>query len=606
MPRRTRVSAPALPARNSLPARASQLAREAIAWPAGIAGACALILAVGCAAPEGSAPPAADETAADLVLLGGTIVTLEEGAPQVEALAAKDGRIVALGTRAEVESRIGDATEVIELAPGELAIPGFIEGHGHFMGIGDSAIQLDLRGAESWQAIVDQVAAAVADTPPGQWIRGRGWHQEKWQTAPEPAVEGFPVHDSLSAISPDHPVLLTHASGHAVFVNAKALELGGVDASTADPPGGEILHQPDGAPSGLLRETAAGLVQRARSADGTPPPEEVERMISLAAQEVLSHGITSFHDAGSSFEVVDALAAAADAGGLRVRLWMMIRASNDELRARLPSYKGARDADGWVRVGGIKLSIDGALGSRGAWMLEPYSDATHTAGLNLVPIEEARETADIAIETGTQLCIHAIGDRANREVLDIFEDAFKAYPDKRDLRWRVEHAQHLHLDEIPRFAKLGVIASMQGVHCTSDGPWVPDRIGDQRAEEGAYVWRKLADSGALIVNGTDAPVESVSAIASFDASIGRRMKGGERFYPDQRMEREEALRTYTINAAQSVFEEAEKGSLAVGKLADVAVLSQNILTVEEPAIADTTVRYTIVGGEVVYRGDGAR
>lgn len=557
------------------------------------------LIAAACGAPS-SDEPAAPLTAADLVIVGGTIVPVDGEHETIEALAARDGRIVAAGSRADVEAWIGEQTKLIELADDQLAIPGLIEGHGHFVGIGDAAIQLDLRTASNWQDIVDQVAAAAAETPAGQWIRGRGWHQDKWQGAPSPAVEGFPIHDSLSAAAPDHPVLLTHASGHATFVNAMAMTRAGIDASTPDPPGGEILRDGDGRATGLLRETASGLVAQAYSADASAQEGELRRMIELASAHVLENGITSFQDAGSSFAVVDALAVAADDGALGPRLWMMIRAPNPVLRAQIADYKGDRDQAGLVRVGGIKLSIDGALGSRGAWLLEPYSDAPHTHGLNLVPVEVADETADIAAEADVQLCIHAIGDRANREVLDLFERAFARHPRTDERRWRVEHAQHLHPEDIPRFAALGVVASMQGVHCTSDGPWVPERIGDARAESGAYMWRALADSGALIVNGTDAPVEHVSPIASYYASVSRVLPDGSRFYPDQRMGRLEALETYTINAAKSVFEDQEKGSLEVGKLADVTVLSKNILTVDEASIPGTRVLFTIIGGEVLY------
>ncbi|RMH19644.1 MAG: amidohydrolase [Acidobacteria bacterium] len=553
-----------------------------------------LPLALIACAPEEKPPPA------DLVLFGGTILTLEEAQPEASALAARDGRIVAVGDRAAVEPLIGDGTEVIDLA-GATAIPGFIEGHGHFMGIGDAQIQLDLRAARRWQEIVDQVAAAVAEAAPGEWIRGRGWHQDKWDEPPSPAVEGFPVHDSLSAVSPDNPVILTHASGHASFVNAKAMTLAGIDRTTPDPPGGEILRDRRGRPTGLLRETAAGLVQRARSQDGAPPAGEARRMIELASAECLRNGITSFQDAGSPFPVIDLLKQAADDGLLGVRLWIMVRDSNDELRAKLAGYKVAGYAGGMLSVGGIKLSIDGALGSRGAWLLEPYDDAPHTSGLNLIPLESARETAEIAIDHGVQLCIHAIGDRANREVLNLYQETFAAHPDKRDLRWRIEHAQHLHPDDVPRFAELGVIASVQAIHCTSDAPWVPDRIGERRAAEGAYVWRKLLDSGAVLINGTDAPVEPVSPIGSFYAAVSRRLADGTRFYPEQRMTRQEALESYTKNAAWAVFEEDDKGTLAPGKLADVTVLSQNLLTVAEEDIPRTEVLYTIVGGRVAYR-----
>jgi predicted amidohydrolase YtcJ len=537
---------------------------------------------------------------ADLVLLGGRIVTVDGAGRVAEALAARGGKIVALGTRAEVEPYAGDGTEVIELE-GRLAIPGFIEGHGHFLSLGDSRIQLDLTKAADWGQIVDQVAQAAADAAPGEWIRGRGWHQDKWNSVPEPAVEGFPVHDALSAASPDNPVLLTHASGHALFANAKAMELAGIDADTADPPGGEILRDAKGRATGLFRETAQGLIGRARSADGGTPPEELRRMARLASDECLAKGVTSFQDAGSDFEEIEFLRGLAAEDALGVRLWMMVRDSNQALREKLAAAKTRAEGDSHFAVGGIKLVIDGALGARGAWLLEPYSDSPESTGLNLVPLDVARETAEIAIENGVQLCIHAIGDRGNREVLDLFEETFAAHPEKTGLRWRVEHAQHLNPDDIPRFAELGVIASMQAVHCTSDGPWVPDRLGDKRAEEGAYVWRKLIDSGAVVMNGTDVPVEDVDPIANFYSAVTRKMRNGKTFYPDQRMSREEALESATIKAAYGAFEEAIKGSLEVGKLADVVVLSKDVMTVPEDEIPSARVLTTIVGGKVVHR-----
>ncbi len=534
---------------------------------------------------------------ADLVLKGGKIVTVDDGNPEVEALAARDGMIVALGTSAEIAAYIGDNTEVIELE-GQLAVPGFIEGHGHFMSLGDAKIQLDLRSANSWQDILDQVARAAAEAAPGEWIRGRGWHQEKWTGTPQPNVEGFPVHASLSALTPDNPVLLTHASGHALFANAKAMALAGVDATTPDPPGGEILKDTQGQPMGLFRETAEELIHNALSSSSE---DEGRKMAQLASEECLAKGITSFQDAGSSFDEVALLRQLADEGELGVRLWMMIRASNEALAANLAAAKTVAEGDSHFAVGGIKLSIDGALGSRGAWLLEPYSDSPASTGLNLVPVDVAQETAELAIEHGVQLCIHAIGDRANREVLDLFEGAFAAHPDKKDLRWRVEHAQHLHLDDIPRFVELGVIASMQSVHCTSDGPWVPDRLGDQRSEEGAYVWQKLMQSGAVVMNGTDVPVEDVDPIANFHSAVTRLMSNGSQFYPDQKMSRMEALKSATANAAYGVFEEHLKGSLEVGKLADITVLSKDIMTVPDDEISTASVVFTIVGGKVAYR-----
>ena len=553
-------------------------------------------LLLGCA-PTTDDGAGATSDAADLVITGGKIITVDDANPEVEALAAKDGKIIALGSAEEIAAHVGESTRVVELAEGQVAIPGFIEGHGHFMGLGDFRSQLDLRSATSWQDIVDQVAAAAAELPAGSWIRGRGWHQDKWSAPPEPNLEGFPLHASLSDAAPDHPVLLTHASGHALFANAKAMELAGIDGATPDPQGGEILHDAAGAPTGLFRETAQSLIHAARG-EG-PSVDELTRAARLAAEESLAKGVTSFQDAGSAFETVDFLrqvTAAEDWVG--PRLWMMVRDSNEALESRLAEVVEATRDDDVLTVAGIKLSIDGALGARGAWLLEPYTDSPESTGLNLVPIPVAERTAEIAQEVGVQLCIHAIGDRANREVLDLFE---RALGDKvgEDHRWRIEHAQHLHLDDIPRFAELGVVASMQAVHCTSDGPWVPDRLGDQRSEDGAYVWRKLIDAGVVVSNGTDAPVEDVDPLASYYSSVSRLMANGERFYPDQVMTRLEALRSYTLSAAFAAFEDDVKGSLEVGKLADVVVLSQDILTVPEESIPDTQVVHTIVGGEVV-------
>ena len=440
------------------------------------------------------------------------------------------------------------------------------------------------------------VAAAVAESEPGVWIEGRGWHQEKWDRPPERSVQGLPTHHSLSAISPDNPVLLRHASGHAVFANAKAMELGGVTAATEAPAGGEILRDEAGEPIGVFRETAGALVSRQTA----PDEGEMRRMVELAGEESLAKGITSFQDAGTALEGVALFRTLADEGKLPVRLWVMIRDRNERLEGALADARVVGYGGNMLTVRAIKHSIDGALGSHGAWLLEPYTDLPESTGLNTTPVETIEESARLALKHGYQLCVHAIGDRANRETLDLFERFYGERPEE-DLRWRVEHAQHLSLDDIPRFAELGVIASMQAVHCTSDGPWVPDRLGEQRSEDGAYVWRKLLESGAVVTNGTDVPVEDVNPIASFYSAVTRRMRGGEVFYGDQVMTREEALHSYTLAPAYGAFEEDLKGSLEVGKLADVTVLSQDILTIPEDEILETEVVYTIVGGEIRYR-----
>ncbi|MDQ2945113.1 MAG: amidohydrolase [Acidobacteriota bacterium] len=546
---------------------------------------------------------------ADLILRNGNIVTMEAAHPSAQAIAVRGGKILAVGSDAEMKALTGPKTRVIDLG-GKLAIPGFIEGHGHFMGVGQYKMNLNLRNARNWDEIVAMVADAAKKAPPGAWILGRGWHQSKWDKTPTPNVQGFPVHADLSKVSPNNPVWLTHASGHACMVNAQALKQAEITAKTADPVGGQILKDAQGQPTGLLQERAQQLLSpayKAYTSKKTPVELEAEarKQIELATDECLSNGITTFQDAGSSLETIDLFKQEAEAGELRLRLWVMIRDSYNALAKGLPKYRMIDVGDGHLTVRAIKRQMDGALGSRGAWLIEPYSDLPSSTGLNTEPIAEIRKAAELAIANGFQLCIHAIGDRANREVLNLYESVFREHPDKADprkneLRWRDEHTQHLNPADIPRFAKLGVIASMQAIHCTSDAPYVLPRLGPQRAKEGAYVWRSLIDSGAIVTNGTDAPVEEVSPIASFYAAVSRKLKDGTRFYPEQRMTREEALRSYTLNNAYAAFEEKSKGSLAPGKLADITVLSKDIMTVPEDEIPATQVLYTIVGGKIAY------
>ena len=558
------------------------------------------MLVAGLALSARQQPPAQP---ADVVLTNARIVTVEDAQPEARAVAVRGDRIQALGSSEEIKRYVGPATEVIDVQ-GQLVIPGFIEGHGHFNGVGQAELQLKLMKTTSWDEIVAMVAEAAKNAKPGQWIYGRGWHQEKWTKKPGRNVEGFPVHDDLSRVSPDNPVLLTHASGHASFVNAKAMELSNITKITENPMGGDVLKDSAGNPTGLLRERASGLVKRGA---GEPPPTDAERaararrVLELASEEVLRKGVTSFQDAGSSFADVDLMKAMVDEGKIGVRLWVMIRENNRALAANLAKYRMIDHANGHLTVRAIKHSIDGALGPRGAWLLEPYADSPESTGLNTTPPATIVETAKLALQHNYQLCVHAIGDRANRETLDIFEKAFAGNPGKKDLRWRVEHAQHIHASDIPRFGKLGVIASMQGVHCTSDAPYVLARLGPRRAEEGAYVWQKLMKTGAVVSNGTDAPVEDVDPIASYYSTVSRRLSDGTVFFPEQRMSRLEALKSYTIHAAHAAFEEGSKGSLKPGKYADMVVLSKDIMTIPEDQIPTTEVRYTIVGGKVKYK-----
>jgi predicted amidohydrolase YtcJ len=542
------------------------------------------------------APPA------DLVLTNGRIVTVDDARPEAEAMAISRDRVQALGTAAEIKSMIGPDTKVIDLH-GQLAIPGFIESHGHFTGVGNAHLELNLMNVQSWDEIVKMVAEAVDQAKPGQWIYGRGWHQEKWTSRPVPNVEGFPTHASLDKISPNNPVVLVHASGHAAFVNGKAMELSGIRRPTESPAGGEILRDPSGDATGLLRETAQGLIKRPRLSP-QERDELLRKQLDLASKESLSKGITTFEDAGSPLETIDVMKKMVDEGALGVRLWVMVRQPNEIIAPNLARYKMIDYGNGHLTVRAIKKQIDGALGSRGAWLLAPYADKPESSGLETTKVAEIDETARLAMKNGFQLCVHAIGDRANRETLDIFERAFKANPAKKDLRWRVEHAQHISAPDIPRFGRLGVIASMQSIHCTSDAPYVLQRLGPQRAEEGAYVWQKLMKSGAVIANGTDAPVEDVDPIPNYYAAVSRKLKDGKVFYPDQRMSRMEALKSYTINGAYAGFEEDNRGSLKPGKYADVTVLSKDILKIPEDEIPTTKVVYTIVAGKIRYQASG--
>ena len=379
---------------------------------------------------------------------------------------------------------------------------------------------LELQNTKTWDEIVQMVADAAKKAKPGQWIVGRGWHQDKWTPKPQPNVNGYPTHASLDAVSPDNPVMLTHASGHGVFVNAKAMALSGITTTTPNPEGGEILRDKTGDAVGFLRERAAGLVKRG-AGEPVPTPAEAEarnrKILELADEEVTKKGITTFEDAGSPYDVIDRMKRMIDAGAMHVRLWVMARTDNDARRSRPAPRQPSDDrlrqrSTSTVRA--IKVQIDGALGSRGAWMLAPYSDKPDSTGLDTTPLDSVRATTQLAIDHTLSSCASTRSAIARtKEVLNAYEDAFrKNSKNGKDLRWRIEHAQHLSAADIPRFGQLGVIASMQAIHCTSDAPYVLARLGPQRAEEGAYVWQKLMKSGAIVTAGTDAPVEDVDPI----------------------------------------------------------------------------------------------
>ncbi len=550
----------------------------------------------------------ADPDAPDLILVGGKVVTVDPSLPEAEAVAVRGSRIEAVGSSEEIRALAGPATEVVEL-DGRLVIPGFIEGHGHFQRLGHAQTILDLTRVTTWDEMVEMVAEAAAAAEPGTWINGRGWHQERWVPAPPDAIEGVPPHDALSAVSPNNPVHLVHASGHASFANARAMELSGIDRDTPDPAGGTIVKGPDGEPTGLLRETAQRIVHAVHDAEleGRTTAEveaEFRQHIELAGVEALRHGVTTFRDAGSSFAELDLYRRAAADGILPVRLYPMVRReTNEAMERQLAEYRTTgEEYDHFLVIRSIKRQMDGALGAHGAWLLEPYADLAGSVGLVLEEPDDIRRTAELALEFDYQLNTHAIGDRANRETLDLYEEILGAAGAiDADHRWSVEHAQHLHPDDIPRFSELNVIASMQGIHGTSDGPWVLARLGEERARSGAYMWRDLLDSGAVICNGTDAPVEPISPIASFHASITREMTSGDTFFPDQAMDRMEALESYTSACAYASFMEGLIGTITPGKYADLVVLDRDILTVSPDEVAGAQVDFTIVHGEIRHR-----
>ena len=548
------------------------------------------------------------EETADVVMVNGNFYTVNADQPQAEAVAVKDGRIMQVGTTAEIEKLKGADTEVMDLK-GQFAMPGLIEGHGHFSGLGQSMLNLNFLRSASWDEIVEMVAEAAKKAKPGEWITGRGWHQEKWLQPLDRDVLGYPYHDKLSAVSPDNPVVLGHASGHGLFANSKAMELAGVSKETPNPSGGEIVRDSRGEAIGVFEERAQAIIRAAYQEYLNTLTDDQKKDtwlagIEAAQQECLENGITSFQDAGSSYQDIDWYQELAESGDLDMRLWVMLRHSHDRMKDNMVGFPIVNAGDHFFTCKAIKTEVDGALGSFGAWLLSSYDDKTEFVGQNTTPISEVEKIAALAIDHDMQLCVHAIGDKANQVVLDVMQQNFEKYPDKKDLRWRIEHAQHLDPADIPRFSELGVIASMQGIHCTSDAPFVVRRLGEERARDGAYPWRSLLDSGAKVANGTDAPVEDVDPFECLYASVTRkRVDSGLEFFPEQRMTREEALYSYTLWNAYAAFEEEDKGSLEVGKLADIVVLSKDLSTCTDAEILETKVKMTIVGGEVKFMVD---
>ena len=543
---------------------------------------------------------------ATLLIYGGPIYTVDSTQTTVEAVATKNNKILFAGSLAEAENYKTEETEIIDLE-GKTMTPGLIEGHGHFMGLGYNELNIDLINTTSYQEIVDIVAEAVKTAEPGEWITGRGWHQSKWDKLPADAVNGFQTHYKLSQVSPDNPVYLSHASGHAGFANARAMEIAGLQLLPKDGidklhiEGGEVMRDKLGQPTGIFNERAQSLIRK-HIPENTPQKDI--KAFEMAVAACHKHGITSFHDAGIGTETISLYQQMKTEKKLKVRLYSMLTGWDKDLITKWYERGPLVDPDNLLTIRSVKLNCDGALGSRGAWLLEEYTDRPDHFGHETLPMEIVKETALSGLRNGFQVCAHAIGDRANREILDRYEAAFIELPDlKTDHRFRIEHAQHIHPDDIPRFAALGVIPAMQAVHMSSDRPWAIDRLGEKRIKEGAYMWQDLLKSGIPIVNGTDVPVEPLNPIASFYASVSRKTlkglpEGG--YEPEQKMTRAQALKSYTLDAAYGAFEEKIKGSISVGKLADFTIYTQDVMQVAEDKLLETEIAMTIFDGKVVY------
>lgn len=532
---------------------------------------------------------------ADLIVTGAHVYTSDAARPLAQAFAVRGDRVAFVGSAREALTLRGPATRVLDL-PGLTVLPGITDAHVHLAGLGTALRTVDLTGTRSYDEVIQRVVARAATARPGEWIRGRGWNQMNW------ADTRFPTHEALTRAVPDNPVVLTRVDGHASLVNARALDAARITAQTRDPDGGRILRNADGSPAGVFVDAAQGLVRRVM-----PPSsrDEQHAEILAAVAEANRWGLTGIHDAGVGPGTIDIYEELARAGRYSLRNYVMIDDDSATLRryfARGPQ-RALYDGRIWLRA--IKGVADGALGSRGAALLEDYSDEPGIRGLITTPIEYLRSVAVQALRNGFQYNIHAIGDRANREALDAFEYALGQVPTA-DHRFRVEHAQIIHRQDIPRFAQLGVIPSMQGSHQSSDAPMAMNRIGWTRAQ-GAYPWRSLLNTGVVIPNGTDFPVEAVNPFIGFHALVSRQdasnwPAGG--WFPAERMTREEALLSMTLWPAYASFTEDVGGSLTPGKYADFVVLTQDIMTVAPERILETRVLMTVLGGRVVYQKEG--
>ncbi len=530
-----------------------------------------------------------------MLLVNGMVYTLSEKQPAAEAVAIGGERIIGVGTTKEITSAFR-SNQVIDLG-GKAVYPGFIDSHAHLEGLGAVLMYLDLSGTATLEEIARLVKAEAEHKKEGQWIRGRGWDQNKWH----PAV--FPTHQPLDAVSGNVPVYLKRVDGHAAWVNQKVLELAHIGRSTQDPEGGRIIRDAEGNPTGVFVDRAVEMLDAV-----LPPPTDSDRTeaIRLAVLECLKVGLTEVHDMGVDLAMLKIYARLIESGDFPFRVYAAVDGLGDTWNHFLQAGPDTAGHEGKLTVRALKMYADGALGSRGAALIQPYSDDPGNRGLTLTSTAELSQAASQCLDKGFQLCVHAIGDRANNLVLNVYEEVLSRHPAAAPrARFRVEHAQVLNQGDIPRFHRLGVLPMMQPTHCTSDMPWAEARLGAQRLA-GAYAWHSLLDQGSIIPGGSDFPVESPNPLWGFYAAITRqdhagRPEGG--WYPGQRMTRMEALRSFTIWGAYAGFQEQLKGSIEPDKWADLTVLSDDIMKVDAARILQTKVEMTIVAGSVVYRSN---
>jgi hypothetical protein len=533
---------------------------------------------------------------ADSVYLNGTIYTVDAKNPKATAMAIEDRTFLHVGTDGDARKHVGRRTSVFDLQ-GKTVLPGLIDAHLHYSAIGETKMMLDAFWKPK-EEILDAVADACKKAGEGEWIQGRGWNQEVWI----PAV--FPTKEDLDEVAPGIPVCLIRADSHAAWVNSKTLEIAGITRDTPNPAGGEIIRDAKGEATGILIDTARGLVSK------YIPSLSKERMLDalrLAQEEMVSNGLTGGHDAGCDLAMIEMLKGLYESGKLYVRLYERLRIPEGSASRHDEFYAGGKQIglyQNCLTVRGIKIAVDGALGSHGALMLQPYDDRpAGRLGNQRVDKEKLYDQVKRARQAGFQVSAHAIGDAANRWVLDVYQRVLKEMPDP-DHRYRIEHAQVVALEDIPRFAKLGVIPSMQAVHAVSDKNMAEKRVGPERIK-GTYAWRKFLNTGVVIANGTDAPVEKVNPFHGLSAAVTRQDRNGQPpggWYPEEKMTREEALKSYTIWAAYAAFEEHLKGSIEAGKLADFVVIDRDYMNCGESEIKDLRVLETVIGGKTVYPG----